>query len=59
MKKRYRIMKEKDKFWSDRLSKSTNLKCPKCGSDLREIIVSWTTRTFYFCRKCGYSEKNI
>jgi predicted RNA-binding Zn-ribbon protein involved in translation (DUF1610 family) len=52
-------MKEKDKFWSERLSKSTVLKCPKCGSDLRESTGSWTTRTFYFCRKCGYSEKTM
>jgi predicted RNA-binding Zn-ribbon protein involved in translation (DUF1610 family) len=50
-------MGKKDKFWSERLSKSTNLKCPKCGSDLRESTGSWTTRSFYLCRKCGYSEK--
>ena len=50
-------MKEKDKFWTERLSKSTVLKCPNCGSDLRESTGSWTTRSFYFCRKCGYSER--
>ena len=53
------IMVKKDEFWSERLSKSTNLKCPKCGSDLRESIGSWTIRGFYFCRKCGYSEKTL
>jgi predicted RNA-binding Zn-ribbon protein involved in translation (DUF1610 family) len=50
-------MQKKDKFFPERLSKSTVLKCPKCGSDLRESTGSWTTRSFYFCRKCGYSEK--
>jgi predicted RNA-binding Zn-ribbon protein involved in translation (DUF1610 family) len=50
-------MEEKDKFWSERLSKSTTLKCPKCGADLRESSGSWITRSFYLCRKCGYSEK--
>ena len=48
-------MKEKGKFWPERLSNSTDLKCPKCGSDLRKSSGSWTTRSFYFCRKCGYS----
>jgi len=52
-------MEKKDKFWSERLSKSSALKCPKCGSDLRESGGSWTTRSFYFCRKCGYSEKTL
>ena len=50
-------MGKKDKFWSERLSKATSLKCPKCGSNLRKSGVSWTTRGFYFCRKCGYSGK--
>ena len=50
-------MKEKDKFWSERLSKSTPLKCPKCGSDLRKSAGTWRTRKFNFCRKCGYSGK--
>jgi len=50
-------MEKKDKFWTDRLSKKTNLKCPECGSNLRESTGSWTTRSFYFCRKCGYSER--
>ena len=52
-------MKEKGKFWSDRLSKSTTLKCPECGSNLRESTGSWVGRSFYFCRKCGYSEKAL
>ena len=50
-------MKKKDEFWSERLSKSTALKCPNCGSDLRESGGSWMSRSFYFCRKCGYSGK--
>jgi predicted RNA-binding Zn-ribbon protein involved in translation (DUF1610 family) len=50
-------MKEKDKFFPERLSKTTTLKCPECGSELRESTGSWTTRSFYFCRKCGYSER--
>ncbi len=48
-------MKKNDKFFPERLSNTTELKCPKCGSDLRKSSGSWTTRTFYFCRKCGYS----
>jgi len=52
-------VEKKDKFWSERISKSTVLKCPKCGSDIRESAGSWETRSFYFCRKCGYSEKRM
>ena len=52
-------MGKKDKFWSERLSKKTSLKCPRCGSALRESTGSWTTKSFYLCRKCGYSEKTM
>ena len=50
-------MEKKDEFWYTRSSKSASLKCPKCGSDLRESGGSGTNQGFYFCRKCGHSEK--
>jgi predicted RNA-binding Zn-ribbon protein involved in translation (DUF1610 family) len=37
-----------------RLSKSTSLKCPNCGSNLRRAAGSWDSKKFYFCRKCNY-----